>query len=227
MRISPAPIVVIGLLWVAAGCAQGDSSPAQAAAKPYTVLDDQASQLRADFNRKVGTVRLLFVVDPICPTCLRGLDDMNRDLLEGTADARLQTFVVHEPVLGTARAAPWSRMAVGTDVTKAAQLLHNPQVQHYWNASGAFGQMLSQAVGLKNSEHPVYAWDIWLIYGPEAKWEGTNPPRPRLLMNQLGALRNSAEFPHLDGHVFAQQVQALLAQLPRPTATPASAHSSE
>jgi hypothetical protein len=87
MRTSPAPILVIGLLWVAS-CAQGDSSPAQAAAKPYTVLDDQASQLRADFNRKVGTVRLLFVVDPICPTCLRGLDDMNRDLLEGTADAR-------------------------------------------------------------------------------------------------------------------------------------------
>jgi hypothetical protein len=225
MRASPAPILVIGLLWVAASCAHGASSPAQAAAKSYTVLDDQASQLRADFNRTVGTVRLLFVVDPICPACLRGLDDMNRDLLEGTADARLRTFVVHEPVLGTARAIPWSRMAVGTDVTKAAELLHNPQVQHYWNASGAFGQMLSQAVGLKNSEHPVYAWDVWLIYGPEAKWEGTKPPRPRLLMNQLGVLRGSTEFPHLDSHAFAQQVRALLAQLPPPTATPAAAHS--
>jgi hypothetical protein len=222
MRISRAPILIFALLWVAASCAQGASSPAQAAAKPYTVLDDQASQLRADFNRKVGTVRLLFVVDPICPTCLRGLDDMNRDLLEGTVDPRLQTFVVHEPVLGTARAAPWSRLAVGTDVTKAAELLHNPHVQHYWNASGAFGQTLSQAVGLKNNEHPVYAWDVWLIYGPEAKWEGTNPPRPRLLMNQLGALRGSTEFPHLDSRVFAQQVQALLAQLPRPTATSSS-----
>jgi hypothetical protein len=225
MRISPAPILVSALLWAAASCAQGESSPAQAAAKPYTVLDDQASQLRADFNRKVGTVRLLFVADPICPTCLRGLDDMNRDLLERTADARLQTFVVHEPVLGTARAAPWSTVAVGTDVIEAARLLHNPQVRHYWNPSGAFGQLLSKAVGLKNSEHPVYAWDVWLIYGPEAKWEGTNPPRPRLLMNQLGALRGSKEFPHLDSHVFAQQVQALLAQLPPPTATPAPAHS--
>lgn len=227
MRIPPAPILVIGLLWVAASCAQGASSPAQAAAKSYTVLDDQASQLRADFNRKVGTVRLLFVVDPICPTCLRGLDDMNRDLLERTVDPRLQTFVVHEPVLGTARAVPWSRMAVATDVTKAAELLHSPQVQHYWNASGAFGQMLSQAVGLKNSEHPVYAWDVWLIYGREAKWEGTNPPRPRLLMNQLGALRGSTEFPHLNSQVFAQQVQALLAQLPPPTATPAPTHSAQ
>ena len=225
MRISPAPIWVGGLLWIAAGCAQGENSPAQEASQPYTVLDDQGSQLRADFNRAVGTVRLLFVVDPICPTCLRGLDDMNRDLLGSSVDPRLRTFVVHEPVLGTARAAPWFRVAVGADVPKAAQLLHNRQVRHYWNPSAAFGQMLSQAVGLKNNEHPVYAWDVWLIYGPEAKWEGANPPRPRLLMNQLGALRGSTEFRRLDSHVFAQQVNALLAQLPPPTATSAPAHS--
>jgi hypothetical protein len=227
MRISPAPVLTFGLLWVAANCAQGDGAPKQAAANPYTVLDDQGSQLRDDFNRGIGRVRLLFVVDPICPTCLRGLDDMNRDLLEGTVNPKLQTFVVYEPVLGTARAAPWSRVAVGTDVPKAAQLLHNPQVQHYWNPSGAFGQLLSQAVGLKNSQHPVYAWDVWLIYGPEAKWAGANPPRPRLLMNQLGALRGSTEFPHLDSRVFAQQVQALLAQLPPPAAAPAPAHPSQ
>ncbi|HEY4772944.1 MAG TPA: hypothetical protein VIH50_07920 [Steroidobacteraceae bacterium] len=227
MRISPAPLLAIGVLCAAASFAQSDSAPAQAAAKPYTVLDDQASQLRADFNRRVGTVRLLFVVDPICPTCLRGLDDMNRDLLERTVDPRLQTFVVHELVLGTARAAPWSRVAEGKDVAKAAQLLHNPQVQHYWNPSGAFGQLLSQAVGLKNSEHPVYAWDVWLIYGPEAKWKGPNPPRPTLLMNQLSALRGSTEFPRLDSHVFAQHVQALLAQLPPPSAPPSLPHSSQ
>ena len=188
----------------------------------YAVLDDQGSQLRADFNRKIGSVRLLFVVDPICPTCLRGLADMNRDLLESTVDPRLQTFVVHEPVLGVARVAPWLRMAGGKDVAKAALLLHSPQVQHYWNPSGAFGRLLSRAVGLRNSERPVYAWDVWLIYGPEAKWGGADPPRPRLLMHQLGALRDSTVFPHLDSRVFAQQVHTLLAQLPT---TPALAHS--
>ena len=220
MRKSSTPILAVGLLWAAASCAQGEAAPAQVDAKPYTTLDDQGSQLRADFNRGIGTVRLLFVVDPICPTCLRGLDDMNRDLLESTVDPRLQTFVVHEPVLGTALAAPWSRLAIGTDVPKAAQLLHNPHVRNYWNPSGAFGQLLSQAVGLKNGEHAVYAWDVWLIYGPEARWKGVSPPRPRLLTNQLGALRGSTEFPHLDSRIFAQHVHTLLAQLPPPTASP-------
>jgi hypothetical protein len=175
MQVLSAAIVAISLL-AAASCARGDGSPspANASATPYTVLDDQGSQLRTDFNRNVGSIRLLFVVDPICPTCLRGLADMNRDLLAGTADPRIHTFVVHEPVLGLARVAPWLRPAGGEDVAKAEQLLHNPNVQHYWNPSGAFGRLLSHAVGLKNSEGPVYAWDVWLLYGPEVKWEGTD-----------------------------------------------------
>lgn len=102
--------------------------------------------------------------------------------------------------------------------------LRNPDVQHYWNPSGAFGRLLSQAVGPKNGERPVYAWDVWLIYGPEAKWVGADPPRPRLLMHQLGALRGSTEFPRLDSHVFAQQVQTLLAQMPTSAGTAALAH---
>jgi hypothetical protein len=219
MHILQATLVTAGLLMAGAGCTQDQNSAGVSV--PFTVLDDQASQLRADFNRSVGSVRLLFVVDPICPGCLRGLADMNRDLLRSNSDPRLRTFVIHEPVLGVARFAPWLRPSGGKDVPRAAQLLQNTNVHHYWNPSGAFGNLLSQAVGLKNGEGPVYAWDVWLIYGPEATWVGADPPHPRLLMHQLGALRGSTEFPHLDSRVFAQQVQALLAQLP-PSATMAA-----
>jgi hypothetical protein len=191
-------------------------------AAPYVVLDSQASQLRADFNRKAGSVRLLFVVDPICPTCLRGLADMNRDLLSKTDDARLQVFVVHEPVLGIARYAPWLRTSESRDVPEAARLLQNPNVQHYWNPTGEFGRLLSRGVGLKTDNGQVYAWDVWLLYGPEAKWTGDEPPPPQLLMHQLGALGGSTLFPHLDSGVFAQRVQTMLAQLPPSGAPPRS-----
>jgi hypothetical protein len=217
MRFFQVVLIATALLMTGSGCAQGQSSTG--ASMPYTLLDDQASQLRADFNRNLGSVRLVFVVDPICPGCLRGLADMNRDLLAGTSDPRLRTFVVHEPVLGVAQYAPWLRSSGGKDVRKAAELLHNPNVRHYWNASGAFGRLLSQAVGLKNGDKQVYAWDVWLLYGPEAKWAGTDPPQPRLLMHQLGALRDSKEFPYLDSRVFAEQVHTLLAQLPPSSAT--------
>jgi hypothetical protein len=185
-------------------------------------LDDQASELRADFNRAKGSVRLLFVVDPICPTCLRGLDDMNRDLLAGPDDPRLVPFVVHEPVLGAARVAPWLRTTASHDVPGAAELLHNPHVRHCWNQSGEFGRLLAKSVDLRNSHGPVYAWDVWLIYGPDAMWSGAGPPRPALLMHQLGELRDSSEFPHLDSKVYAQKVRPLLARLPPPGAGPAA-----
>lgn len=211
MRILLA-VMATTLLLTSSGCTQKQNLTGTSI--PYTVLDDAGSQLREDFNRQAGSVRLLFVVDPVCPTCLRGLADMNRDVLGRISDRRLQTFVVHEPVLGLARYVPWLRVSGGKDVPKAAQLLQNPDVRHYWNPSGAFGKLLSRAVGLKNGNRQVYAWDVWLVYGPEARWVGADPPRPRLLMQQLGALRGSTEFPHLESHVFAQQVQSLLAQLP-------------
>lgn len=169
----------------------------------YSVLDDQFSQLREDFNRAKGTVRLLFVVDPICPGCLLGMDNMNKDLLSGTTDERLQTFVVHLPVLG----------AKAKDVAPAAQLLRNPHVRNYWNASGEFGRSLARAVQLKNGDELVYAWDVWLLYGPEAQWVGTDPPQPQLLMHQLWKLEGT-RFPRLDSKVFAREARARVASLP-------------
>jgi hypothetical protein len=225
MRVVTVGCWALTLLAVA-GCtsAAGD----QKANGAYISLDDQATQLREDFNRAKGSVRLLFVVDPICPGCLRGLDDMNRDLLAATSDPRLVTFVVHEPVLGAARVAPWLRTTASHDVPAAAALLHNPHVRNYWSADGEFGRLLSDSVDLKGSEGRVYAWDVWLLYGPDATWDGAGPPRPLLLMHQLGALRGSPDFPHLDSRVFAQKALSLLARLPAQVApAPATASGSQ
>jgi len=194
------------------GCTGAAGDPS---ARPtYVNLDDQATQLREDFNRARGSVRLLFVVDPICPGCLRGLDDMNRDLLATTRNPRLVAFVVHEPVLGAARVAPWLRTTASHDVPAAAALLHSPYVHHYWSANGEFGRLLSDSVDLKGPHGRVYAWDVWLLYGPEATWSGRGPPRPLLLMHQLSGLRGRTEFPHLDSRVFAERALNLLAHLP-------------
>lgn len=204
MRMFFVPLVSIAISVLTGSCAKADdvtSAPA------YTLLDETSGQLREDFNKAKGSVRVLFVVDPICPGCLRGLDDVNRALLSNTDDPRLQTFVIHVPVLG----------AKAKDVAPAMKLLNNAHVRHYWNPSGAFGRGLAEAVGLRRGNELVYAWDVWLIYGPEASWDGAHPPRPRRLMHQLRALQGSTEFPILDSQAFAREVHQLLAQLPTPT----------
>ena len=195
-------IIALLFMWAAAhGCAEAADSSVK-----YVTVDGTASQLRVDFNQAKGKVRLLFVVDPICPGCLRGLDDMNRDLLEHSRDPRLETFVVHVPVLKPPPTA--------SDVPPAAELLKNPNVRHYWDPSGNFGRALSDGVDLRNGSKPVYAWDVWLIYGPDAVWQGTLPPKPLLLMHQLRALEGSKQFPRLDSDIFSKEVQKVIATLP-------------
>jgi hypothetical protein len=189
-------LAVPALLAIACG-AQGDA----AETAPYIALDDDATQLIRDFNEAKGSVRLLFVVDPTCAYCLRGLDDLNRSLLATTSDPRLKTFVVHVPVIG----------ATAKDVAPAAKLLQNPHVRHYWNASGEFGRMLAEAVELKNEDGKfAYAWDVWLLFGPDAVCDEAGKPKPHLLMHQLPELKGSAKFPRLDGEVFAREARALL-----------------
>jgi hypothetical protein len=134
------------------------------------------------------------------------MDDLNNVLLSSTQDPRLQTFVVHLPVLDPPPQAK--------DVAPAAELLHNSHVRNYWNPTRTFGDALTKAVGLKNEKRAVFARDVWLIYGPEVIWEGELPPKPQLLMHQLWALEDSKEFPHLDREVFAKKARELLAQLP-------------
>ena len=174
----------------------------------HAVLDDDFSQLRLDFNRAIGSVRLLFVVDPICPGCLRGMDDMNKDLLARTKDQRLKTFVVYVPVIG----------AKAKDVEPAARILENPYVRNYWNASGEFGRALAKAVQLKNEKETVYAWDVWLLYGPEAEWRDNSIPQPELLMHQLWKLEGTT-FPKLDSTIFAREVHNRLQALTASTVT--------
>jgi hypothetical protein len=203
MSRSFAPLFAITALLTVAVYAQATGATS---APGYTLLDEAGSQLRDDFNRAKGSVRVLFVVDPICPGCLRGLDDVNRALPSKTDDRRLQTFVVHVPVLG----------AKEKDVAPSKELLQNANVRHYWNPSGAFGRQLAEAVDLRRGDALVYAWDVWLIYGPDVTWDGARPPRPQRLMHQLRALQGSTEFPHLDSEAFAREVNQLLAQLPAP-----------
>lgn len=199
-RVSAFVALLVAMIAVRSAGAQAADS---AALPAYSVLGDDFAQLREDFNRAKGSVRLVFVVDPICPGCLRGMDDMNRDLLSLTNDVRLRTFVVHVPVIG----------AKAKNIGPAARLIHNPHVRNYWNASGEFGRALAKATQLKNGKEEVYAWDVWLLYGPNVEWLGVAPPQPQLLMHQLWKLEGT-KFPKLDSKVFAREAQALVATLP-------------
>jgi hypothetical protein len=38
------------------------------------------------------------------------------------------------------------------------------------------------------------AWDVFLVYGPEASWQGPNPPAPGFYMHRSGELPKALSF---------------------------------
>lgn len=191
---------LFALFLVPGAIARADSTKPAA----YTVLDDSFAALRDAFNDQRGHVRLLFVVDSSCAICLRGLADLNDALLEHTDDPSLDTFVVHVPVIG----------GTTDHIAPSAELIRNSRVRHYWNASGSFGDQITIVADLKKGEERVFAWDVWMIYGPGAVWEGDAPPKPDVLMHQLPHLRGHPTYLQLDAEAFAQDVRNRLERLP-------------
>ena len=172
------------------------SGPAASAAESevgYMLLDAGLSRLRDDFNADAGKVRLLYIVGPTCPVCLRGMDDLGTTLAPERGDPRLQTFVVYVPELH----------AKPADIGPTVSLLPGKQVSRYWDASGASEKLFE---GQLKTIGP--AWDVYMVYGPGRRWEGTVPPMPDFWMAQLGGL---PEGRYLDATEFAVRVKDLLA----------------
>lgn len=207
-RMLLATLLTIGVIALA-GCSRGEGARGAIAANlNYAVLDAKDQPLRETFNRDRGNIRLMFLVDPICPVCLRGMADMGDDLLSNLPkNAPVKVYVVYEPVIG----------GRAENIPAAAALLKSSIAKNYWNPSGDFGREMSRTLGYRNHNRWVYAWDTWLIYPADATWTHAGPPKPAFLMDQLGGLRG--KFPYLDGHVFAAKVNSMLAALNRKRAS--------
>lgn len=195
-----------GLIVVCTGADESDIYPV----KFYVELDDEITQFREAFNRNIGSVRLSLVVDPSCSDRLRGMDDLDDDILGKIVNRRLQTFVVHVPVIG----------ATSTDIPSAGMLLQTANVRRYWLASGNSGREPAKAVGLKRGDDLVYDWDVLAIYGPEAVWIGAGPPRPHPVMPQLNELKGIAEFAWLDSELFSREANRHRRSLPSTSSGP-------
>ena len=184
----------------AAVAACGLVPPAGGESGPIQPLNAKADELRDQFNRDKGKIRLLFVVDPICATCLRNAADLDRDIVSKLPPS-VPVYIVHVPAIG------------GREdlIPGVAQLVHNKSVRHYWNASGAFGYQLGKSLPLREKGKPVYAWDVWMIYGPDAEWKD-RAPTPEYLMHHLPYVDDKPHVPWFNSEEFAAVAGKMLTQ---------------
>jgi hypothetical protein len=205
LRITTLRAIGAMLLTVGTAAAAPSSAPlAGSRDHPIAISAKDDAALRDAFNRAKGSVRLVFLIDPICPTCLRGLKDLDTDVLSPNAsDTALQTFVINTPVLG----------ATEKDTANTCSIVHNAHVKQYWDPNKELGTLFANALSMKFGDKEVYAWDVWLVYGPNAEWTGAVPPKADFLMHQLPDLMGRDGFPFLRAPVFAAEVERQLKSL--------------
>jgi hypothetical protein len=93
------------------------------------------------------------------------------------------------PGAALAAAVVWLPMLPADDAAaagEAAALVDDPRVRHFYDPGRRAGRAVARALGAAPG---ATAWDIYLFWGPSARWAGAVPPRPAAWLHQLGDCR--------------------------------------
>lgn len=66
------------------------------------------------------------------------------------------------------------------NVADAAALVSDRRTRHYWDAGQLAGKAFQPILGTSDP-----AWDVWILFDRQARWEGEAPPRPVWWEHQL------------------------------------------
>jgi hypothetical protein len=105
----------------------------------------------------------------------------------------LRSYVVWVPKKGATEA----------NVAEATHTVSDPRASHFWDGAGLLLRTFDPVLGLGGDD----AWDVYLLFRPEAEWHTMTPPKPDFWMNQLTQPSNP-DF--LDPHTFRSHVESAL-----------------
>ena len=89
------------------------------------------------------------------------------------------------------------------DVPAATVQYPEPRAQHFWDAPGVLMRGYRERLRLDED-----AWDIYLLFGPDARWTEDVPPEPLYWSHQLGAKdKPRITGPWLDGRTFLEKLR--------------------
>jgi hypothetical protein len=163
---------------------------------PFDVVDGGLAAFRGAFDAAAGQPRIVMLVSPTCGLCLRGAEAVHRGVQERIPGATLRLLIVWVPVLAATEA----------DVPLATRFVPDARASHFWDRDRTLARAYRASLGLGED-----AWDVYLLYGPNAHWSGHQPPAPDFWMHQLGSIdAPRAAAPHLAPDAFAARVSALL-----------------
>jgi hypothetical protein len=175
----------------------GAQVPAQQQTLP--ALDQKLDPLRARFNQDVGKVRLIVIVDPTCPPCRWGASEIQKQVLETVPSSQLAVYVVWIPVLNFQ-----DEPTLQKNGLKESSRVPDSRAIHYTDPYGFSGKQYSTIL---NFPYHAPAWDVYLAFGADVRWEDRAPTPTEWMYQGEGFDRARL----LDGRKLAEQIQKLLA----------------
>ena len=155
---------------------------------------NSADQLKQRLQKDAGKVTLIALLSPVCPECRHGFTDM-QSVLKNIPDDRIRAHIV------------WLPMFPGDNKGRAqtrTEEFNDSRVSYYWDADKLTGAEWQKVLGIDKA-----AWDVYLLYGPNTRWDGATPT-PAFWMHQLNGVTKA---PCLDKTEFEAKVKELLASL--------------
>ena len=103
---------------------------------------------------------------------------MQKNILERYPDADLRVYVGWIPILGT------------DSNPQVAELLVDRRATHFWDGEQKLGFAVTRLLGRGEG---YAAWDIFLVYGPGAKWGDQPAAVGQPVISESGALQHALE----------------------------------
>jgi hypothetical protein len=130
--------------------------------RSYAVAGDSVAAVRAAFNADACKVRVLMVVSPTCGACLHGASEVSAQMAGIDEGQTVPLYVLWVPRRGRRE----------KDVPAASRVIADRSAHEFWDGNDLLGIQYKQVLGWRGN-----AWDVYMLYGPKAKWNGNLPPR--------------------------------------------------
>jgi hypothetical protein len=158
--------------------------------RSYAVVGDTSAVVRTAFNADAGKVRVVMVVSPTCGACLEGASEVSEQVAGINQGKTVPLYVLWVPRRGGQE----------KDVPNATRVIVDASGHEFWDGNNLLGVQYRQVLGWRGN-----AWDVYMVYGPKAQWNGDLPPVPDFFMHQT-----SEKGPRLDASVFGTKLRQLM-----------------